>query len=400
MKTTKDQVLLIYLNNSLFIDNELFWSQRPSLIEFFSSLANNFKEIQLLLPVKKISGAISANKISFLWNVKVIDLPLTRNYKKTIVYSPFITMRLFKIIFGNIDSWDVIGCAGNTFVGSILALASRIKSKPVFFYLRGNKSEIFLSRYPKGIKKYFYQFLVKCLEFFMVKCIDSGAPLFAVGRELCEKYSGRGRFVYNVAPILSNDFLEKTKNDQKVEERSLLKVLFVGWVDKRKGVFDLIDACKLAYEKNSINLNLVLAGSRTDKNFIDHYLGNVPFRDKVELKGYRTRDQLFSDYQEADLFVLPSYAEGMPRVIAEAMAMELPVIASRVGGIPEMIEDGVTGFLISPGDIGALTEKLIYFAKNKNQLVKMGQKARSKVKEYTFSHQRKIFIDKLSNHFK
>jgi len=78
-------------------------------------------------------------------------------------------------------------------------------------------------------------------------------------------------------------------------------------------------------------------------------------------------------YKHADIFVLPSYNEGLPMSILEAGSFGLPVISTPVGGIPEVIEDGVNGYLIEPGDIEALKDRLLLLANGPELREKMGK---------------------------
>lgn len=98
--------------------------------------------------------------------------------------------------------------------------------------------------------------------------------------------------------------------------------------------------------------------------------GRVSFVDEVsqrELAGYVSR---------CTVFALPSLSEGLPRVVFESMACGTPVIASDVSGIPEVVEDGATGFLVSPGDRGALTERLLWVLTHPEEARAMGERAR------------------------
>jgi glycosyltransferase involved in cell wall biosynthesis len=86
-------------------------------------------------------------------------------------------------------------------------------------------------------------------------------------------------------------------------------------------------------------------------------------------------------YAAADLFVLPSYAEGLPCAMIEAMAAGLPVVASTAGGIPEAIEEGVNGFLVRPGDKIALEDKLVLLLERPDLRSRMGANNQTKAQE-------------------
>ena len=100
-------------------------------------------------------------------------------------------------------------------------------------------------------------------------------------------------------------------------------------------------------------------------------------------------------FQKANIFVLPTYAEAMPMSVIEAMAAGLPVISTTVGGIPELIENGVDGLLYAPGDVNALAEKISFLLDNKNIRIEIGGKARVKANEQMDFGQ---YADKLRFH--
>ena len=83
---------------------------------------------------------------------------------------------------------------------------------------------------------------------------------------------------------------------------------------------------------------------------------------------------------KSDIFILPSYAEGLPIAILEAMAAKLPVISTSVGSIPEVIKEKINGYLIKPGDYKALANRIILLAKNKSLRMKIGNNNRNILK--------------------
>jgi colanic acid/amylovoran biosynthesis glycosyltransferase len=91
------------------------------------------------------------------------------------------------------------------------------------------------------------------------------------------------------------------------------------------------------------------------------------------------QEELLAEYAQAHVFCLPSFAEGVPVVAMEAMAMELPVITTRIMGIPELVDHGVNGLLVPPGRVDALTEALEHLVRAPDERRRMGRAAREKV---------------------
>jgi len=91
------------------------------------------------------------------------------------------------------------------------------------------------------------------------------------------------------------------------------------------------------------------------------------------------RNDVPSVLVSCDLFVLPSWAEGLPNSVLEAMAAGLPVVATRVGGIPEVIEDGVSGLLVAPRDSHALAIAILQVLKNERLAKQLGRSAKERV---------------------
>jgi glycosyltransferase involved in cell wall biosynthesis len=133
-------------------------------------------------------------------------------------------------------------------------------------------------------------------------------------------------------------------------------VLFLGRLERRKGIYDLLDAVS-ALRASSPGIRLVCAGEGNLESVVQ-YAKRLGIADAVSLPGWIGTAEKQSLLGRAAVFVLPSYAEGLPMSLLEAMAAGLPVVATEAGGIPDVVSDGVNGFLFRPGDIATL-ERLL-----------------------------------------
>jgi L-malate glycosyltransferase len=139
------------------------------------------------------------------------------------------------------------------------------------------------------------------------------------------------------------------------QDRDGAQVLFVGSLIPRKGLADLLHAMA-APDLKTMRLTIVGDGYlRDDLNALATELGLC---DRIVWKGLQTPDEVASLMRSSDMLCLPSYMEGTPNVVKEAMASGLPVIASRVGGVPNLVKDGETGLLFDVGDIDGIRSRL------------------------------------------
>lgn len=153
-----------------------------------------------------------------------------------------------------------------------------------------------------------------------------------------------------------------------------LNILFAGQVGPRKGVGDLLEALALPSLRD-LPWRLTIAGS-----------GEIPahrekaqqlgISDRVTFLGWVASEQVSQQMRAADIFVLPSYQEGLPMAIIEAMANALPVISTPVGSIPDMLHDGDTGLLVPPGDPVALSNAFLRLFESPELRAKLGANAR------------------------
>lgn len=170
-------------------------------------------------------------------------------------------------------------------------------------------------------------------------------------------------------------------------------VLFVGRLSLKKGVFDLLRAATIL--KNEPTICFYLAGleeTRADRDRILSELRNNNLEDRVRLAGYVQGCRKAELFARSDILVLPSYTEIFPMVILEAMAAALPVIATPVGAVPDMIVDEVNGFVVPPGDYELLAERIRYLHRHAHIREEMG---RENLRKFNQQYSPEVTIDKI-----
>ncbi|MEJ5914125.1 glycosyltransferase [Pseudokineococcus sp. 1T1Z-3] len=136
-----------------------------------------------------------------------------------------------------------------------------------------------------------------------------------------------------------------------------LRVLFVGRLVPEKGPGVLLDALGRLVAQG-VDVQCRVAGAGPLAGSLSTAVARGPLAGRVELLGPVGQDDMPALHAWADVFCLPSFAEGVPVVLMEAMSSELPVVSTRIAGIPELVEDGVTGRLVTPGRADLLAEAI------------------------------------------
>jgi len=179
------------------------------------------------------------------------------------------------------------------------------------------------------------------------------------GGELFGRYSqlprGRSYPMAMMSNILRADVIPTVSGSTEMHNPP--RILFVGRYHPETGLYDLLKAARILTREGSRSLELWVAGDEEDvedKALLDEepglsirILGHVP-----------NGPDLIDVYRACDLMVIPAHRSGLPRVLIEAMSQGLPVIATRVGGIPHMITDGVSGLLVTPHESRELADAL------------------------------------------
>jgi len=174
------------------------------------------------------------------------------------------------------------------------------------------------------------------------------------------------------------------------------RILFLGAFEKRKGCFDIPQIYREATVRSD-KLPLVMAGDGdmegVRKRFEEslHPLSQVTHgeaenpeaekQEQVTFPGWVRGEAKEELLRESDIFLFPTYNEGMPMAVLEAMANEMAIVTTGVGGIPKLIEDGVSGYLCEPGNVAEIADRLAELIKDKEKRAAFGRAARKRATE-------------------
>lgn len=161
------------------------------------------------------------------------------------------------------------------------------------------------------------------------------------------------------------------------------RILYVGSIDERKDLLTLLCALALV-RKAAPEARLRIAGHVTSKDYarrIEEHIAAEDLADAVEVLGLLDRGRLMDEYARCALLALPSIEENSPMAVIEAMAAGKPVVATRVGGVPDLVREGESGYLVSAGDSSAMAERIQELLASPDLARGMGQCGRALARE-------------------
>ena len=156
------------------------------------------------------------------------------------------------------------------------------------------------------------------------------------------------------------------------------EIVCVGRLVAAKGQYVLLQACRELLDRG-LRTHVTFLGDGPERTRLEMAAAELGVDGMVTFAGAVGQDVVRAGLERADMMVLPSFAEGLPVVLMEAMAMEVPCVSTRIMGIPELIEDGVNGFLVPASDSRALADKIETLVRDPMLRAEFGRRARRAV---------------------
>jgi glycosyltransferase involved in cell wall biosynthesis len=245
-----------------------------------------------------------------------------------------------------------------------LVVLSKLARSRIIYHHHGGGFMIFYNKESRYILKAIIRWLLRMPEVIVA---------------LSEQWRGNLHSIDPNLPVivLSNPVTVPDLVPKKTKSR--IQILFMGRLGQGKGTHDLLEAARILLSKGS-SFHITLCGDG-DLLYWARESAELGVDESVEIRGWISGEAKKQAFSEADIYILPSYNEGLPMSILEAMAYGLPIVTTPVGGIPDAVVDGINGFLVPPGAPGILAARLRTLIANKSLREKMGYASREIVKE-------------------
>ncbi len=221
--------------------------------------------------------------------------------------------------------------------------------------------------------------------------------MFAVSQQVKKAFEDNGikniEVIHN--GINADDFGELPNKESMQRKFGIINrqvILFAGRISGSKGLDQILKVLKIIYHRGRNPVLLIAGADESSKNDIKKLtdLLNLDFESTIKTFGW-SDDLAMKEYlSAADMVVVPSvYFDPFPTINLEAMAAKKPVVGTIFGGTPEVVEDGVTGFLVNPFNIERMAEKIIYLLENPEIAKKMGQAGQERIRS-SFSIEKQV----------
>lgn len=272
------------------------------------------------------------------------------------------------------SKYNIIHCHSSGGIGfyriSIFILLAKIFNIKIIIHLHAsNFYDFFLT--DAYIKQKYIKFIFSICDKIISLCNDWKL-------KLDQKYR-----LKNIITI-SNPIDIKNINFNVKEKRSInqLRVLFIGFLIENKGIRDILSVAIKLKENNITNIKIQIGGKGNLAEFLVTQIETNNLHQQIEYIGWLNEDNKEKYFLNSDIFFLPSYNEGMPISILEAMTFRLPIISTRIAGIPKQVIDGYNGYLFTPGDIDGYHKIFLKLLNNPQHLNKLGQNSFTHVNQF------------------
>lgn len=224
---------------------------------------------------------------------------------------------------------------------------AKIFSHSTIVHLHGSEFKQYFSSRGKRTQK---------LILWLVNTVDAFITLSEGWKQYVKEISGRDvTVINNYVDVIDSKSDKKTNN-----------ILFLGAFIERKGIYDLLNACALM----RCDYHLHLCGAGEDDK-VEQLISRLNLQNKVTIHGWVNQQKKSELLNSCGVMILPAYNEGLPMTLIESMGSRMPIVTTPVGAIPEIIQEGHSGYLVEPGNVEQIRNKLEYVLSQPRELEKV-----------------------------
>lgn len=241
----------------------------------------------------------------------------------------------------------------------VFVLAKHIFRRRVIYHSHGSELKLFYETSGKRTKKLMKFFFEGVDE---IVCLSRQWEIFF-----------QSNFNVKKVTVLENIVVRnESQRVNRIQDGEAIVFLFLGAIGKRKGIFDLLEV--LAENKQTLSgkIRLIIGGNGEVKKLTD-YISEHSLQDLVQFEGWVNGEKKRELLLQSNVYILPSYNEGLPLSILEAMSYRLAVISTPIGGTPEVVKNEKNGFLVEPGNKAGILKSLERFVQSPELVKSFGE---------------------------
>lgn len=348
---------------------------------FWNNYLEVFKEVFILARVKQVEYVPSRYLQSNGQNVSFIKLPYyigPSEFLKKLI-------KIIIILWGNLntDAIYILRVPGtvSSILWLMLEIKGKLKKKKIIYALEvlGDPDGVFSKGSVKHPLRPFFRVLFSNLM--KIQCKKAIGVSYVTKDALQRKYPCKGKEFYISSVNLKCEEYVKVPRKYK-DNKDIYNLILVGSLEQLyKGVDILLDSVKICLD-NGYKIKLFIVGEGKYKEDLKSKAKDMKIEDNVRFVGHISdRARLLKYLDDADLFVLPSRTEGLPGAMIEAMARGLPCIGTKVGGIPELLEEED---LVPPNDSISLAKKIQEVITDNERMSKMSERNLKRAREFSY----------------
>ena len=247
---------------------------------------------------------------------------------------------------------------------SILAIISKAFKRKIIMHVHGAEFNIF-----------YHQESGRLLKLYIRSVLGLSDRIIALSNKWAQDLAKIVGDKVNIQVIFNG--IEEMHQVPDLRQKQYITILFMGRIGKRKGVYDLIEAVYPLMIENP-NIKVILAGDG-EVEHVRSVVQSKGLANSFIIPGWIEEKEKY--YTQADIFVLPSYNEGLPMSILEACSYGIPVVSSNVGGIPEVLDQEYQELLVEPGDVVNLRRLLNELILNSDKRQTYGQRGKQIIRD-------------------